>query len=557
MVRHKKSLPTETRALVYVRISGENDDRTASLDTQVDSCLKYARSINAVVDPSDVHREQHSGYFLHSRDILWKVREKLRSGRYAYLIVHAYDRLSRKQVHSAILMDEADRHGAQIHSSTEPYDDSPEGNLIRAIRGYLAEAEREKIRERTMRGIENRIKNGEIPTKGNPRYGYQYNRELRSIEVDEESAEVVRRVYRWIADGYSAPQVASALNEEGVPCYQAKHGFKKKGDSLPIWRQSSIQAMVRCPSYIGERFYWGKQTMSKTPLGKRVTTNNPPEKWTPVGDHRYPQIVSRELWNAANSAMSNLCTRTKQQSSSKRQFMLSGIIWCECGYRRVHATQVGSSGKTYHYYRCLSLHSQEAKEKGHKSICTARQTPMEIADEAVWEEIVAFFSSPSRIEESIRKSVSGHLQHPTHDLESMKRMERMHATNLSTLKSKWRKALEDDEPVFADAVEQQVKMTASKLQKLQVEIELVESEMKSSQVSPELTKKGLMDLMPLAVKESDLETRRMLLLALRARVTSSGKRVTVEINPCVNPTGSPTRRGRNDTRMIVISIKES
>ena len=46
---------------------------------------------------------------------------------------------------------------------TEPLDNSPEGHLIRYVKGYAAQIEREKIIDRTVRGrMANRIIN-EVP----------------------------------------------------------------------------------------------------------------------------------------------------------------------------------------------------------------------------------------------------------------------------------------------------------------------------------------------------------------------------------------------------------
>ena len=82
-------------------------------------------------------------------------------------IAYAVDRLSREQAHLYILDDECDRAGAEMLFVTEEFDKTPVGKMIRSVKGFAAELEREKIRERTMRGMAAKLASGELePTAG-------------------------------------------------------------------------------------------------------------------------------------------------------------------------------------------------------------------------------------------------------------------------------------------------------------------------------------------------------------------------------------------------------
>src|SRR6266550_3613416 len=92
------------------------------------------------------------------------------------LLAHALDRLSRKQTHTAILVEEMDECGVSLAFVTERFEDTATGQLLRSVKAFAAEFEREKIAERTMRGKVARARSGRIPqATGRGTYGYLYD----------------------------------------------------------------------------------------------------------------------------------------------------------------------------------------------------------------------------------------------------------------------------------------------------------------------------------------------------------------------------------------------
>src|SRR5437763_1637473 len=75
-----------------------------------------------------------------------------------------------------VLIDEAEQAGARLEFVTEKFEDTAIGRFILAARAFVAEVEREKIAERTMRGKLERARSGRIPqAMGKGCYGYMYN----------------------------------------------------------------------------------------------------------------------------------------------------------------------------------------------------------------------------------------------------------------------------------------------------------------------------------------------------------------------------------------------
>ena len=112
------------------------------------------------------------------------------------IVAYAVDRLSRSQNHIGILFDEFETSGVTLAFVTERFEDTAVGRFILAARAFIAEVEREKIAERTMRGKEERARSGLIPqATGRGMYGYHYDPTAGRRLVNGEQAAVVRRIF--------------------------------------------------------------------------------------------------------------------------------------------------------------------------------------------------------------------------------------------------------------------------------------------------------------------------------------------------------------------------
>ncbi len=138
------------RAIVYARVSTDTQERDGtSLDTQERACLQFAREQGWRIVESV--RDVASGFSL-DRPGIERVRRLLRDGAADVVIAYAVDRVSRNQNQIGVLFDEVQQAGARLEFVTERFEDTAVGRFILAARAFIAEVEREKIVERTMRG---------------------------------------------------------------------------------------------------------------------------------------------------------------------------------------------------------------------------------------------------------------------------------------------------------------------------------------------------------------------------------------------------------------------
>jgi len=94
-------------------------------------------------------------------------------GAFDVLVCRELDRLARGLAKQLVLEGEFARSGVQISYVLGDYADTPEGALMKNIRGVINEYERLKIGERMTRGKRRKVREGNVVTNGHPPFGYR------------------------------------------------------------------------------------------------------------------------------------------------------------------------------------------------------------------------------------------------------------------------------------------------------------------------------------------------------------------------------------------------
>ena len=234
--------PQALRVSIYCRVSSAGQEDNSSLQTQEERCRIYASERGWIV--TEVFREVHTGSELFERPQLNRLREVVRSHNCDVVLAYALDRLSRSQAHLGFLLSEFDHLGARLALVTEDLEDTPEGRLLQSVRGFVAEVERLKIRERSQRGVLARVKSGKpIPGQKAP-YGYSWRDAKRSGYVlNPDEQHVVRKIYDAILNGKTLRATAHMLTQEGVPTPTGRTNR---------WEVTTLHTILKNPVYAGK-----------------------------------------------------------------------------------------------------------------------------------------------------------------------------------------------------------------------------------------------------------------------------------------------------------------
>ena len=277
------------RALAYGRSATSDEEAQKSLDLQMAECVNLACKMDYVIDPSDVLQEVGSGLSL-DRVQLNKVRLMAAAREFDALFVYGPHRLSRDPVDLLMLLQEFASHGVAVHFVQGASADTPQADLIDGVRRYVADLERSRHRERTVRGMEAVARSGRMPTgvHGHP-FGYRLDTDTRKRVFDGAEAEVVVRAFGLCAEGLSTTRIAETLNSEG----------DRTRTGQP-WTRVEILRMLSNTCYMGVDYYGKTRSVGG---GKRVA--QPKEEWIEIRGYT-PPLIPEPLFQEVQGRLAGL-----------------------------------------------------------------------------------------------------------------------------------------------------------------------------------------------------------------------------------------------------------
>src|SRR5579864_7187568 len=201
------------RAAIYARVSLEDQAEQYGLAAQLSVLRKYSEDHGYTV--ANGHEFVDDGYLGGDleRPALTRLRAAIRAKRIDVLLVVDLDRLARNLGHLLLLYEETEANDVRLETANGPLEANPENKIKISILGAVAEYEKCKIKERTMRGRYEKARQGLI-VGGRCPFGYSYNE--GHYTVNEEQAAIVRRIFTWHAEGMSIRSIATKLNTLGI-----------------------------------------------------------------------------------------------------------------------------------------------------------------------------------------------------------------------------------------------------------------------------------------------------------------------------------------------------
>jgi site-specific DNA recombinase len=205
------------RAILYARVSTEEQAKSGySLAQQIEALRAYAaREGYEVLE--EVRDPGQSGASL-ERPGMDQVRDLVAAGGVSIVLAQDRDRFAREPAYHYLLRREFEEYGCKIRALNDRGDDSPEGELTDGILDQLAKFERAKTAERSRRGKLRKAREGKVLASRTPDYGFRYNASRDNYVVDEETMQIVRRIFRMVGvEGATAHMVKRTLEREEIP----------------------------------------------------------------------------------------------------------------------------------------------------------------------------------------------------------------------------------------------------------------------------------------------------------------------------------------------------
>src|ERR671939_819408 len=206
----------------YARVSTQRQAQANTTEQQLERLRTYAEAQGWTVPPDGIFRDDgYSGATLH-RPGLDRLRDAAASARLDRILITAPDRLARNYVHQVLLVEELQRHGAEVEFLDRPMSQDPHDQLLLQIRGAVAEYERTLISERMRRGRLAKLRAGTLLPWTRPPYAYRLSpdrpRDPRGVTLDPAEAAVVAELFAMYREpGVSLMRLALHPDRHGVP----------------------------------------------------------------------------------------------------------------------------------------------------------------------------------------------------------------------------------------------------------------------------------------------------------------------------------------------------
>ena len=184
------------------------------------------------------------------------------------------------------------------------------------------------------RRIVNKMKgNAGVPLSPPP-YGYIKNPDdSRFWVIEQEAAEVVRRIYRMALEGYGLAEIAARLAADGVvnpTYYWRSRGTSRGGSKSTVeptkWGHTTVKKILTLQEYCGDVINF--KSYSKSYKMKKRIEN--PEENRAIFLNVHEAIIDRQTWEKVQALQKG--TRRKKPTVTQEPSVFSGLLKCpECG----------------------------------------------------------------------------------------------------------------------------------------------------------------------------------------------------------------------------------
>ena len=269
----------------------------------------------------------------------------------------------------------------------------------------------------------------------NPPYGYMKDpADKKKWMVDEEAAEIVKRIFDLCIAGKGPMQIAKLLTAEHILTVKA-HYAQRAGKPLPEkpyhWDPKSVAGILERPEYTGCTVNF--KTYSKSHKLKKRLYNVPENQR--IFPNTQPAIIDEQVFVRVQELRENKRRPAKQ---AERQGLFSGLLYCaDCGSKLHFATGKNMTPQQ-DCYRC-------SRYKSNTGDCTMHfireETLKLFVLQRIFDVTALFFDDAMAFEEAAKKQ---HFQEAEKEAQKRKREIAQAEKRIGELDRIFKRIYEDD-----------------------------------------------------------------------------------------------------------------
>lgn len=335
------------RVAAYCRVSTDQSDQLHSLAAQQRYFAEYIAEHPAWENAGVWADEGISGTSTIKRRQFRALMAAAERGEIDLILTKEVSRFARNTVDTLAYTRKLREWGVGVLFLTDNIDTrAGEGEFRLTIMASVAQEESRKTSERVKWGQRRSMERGVVFGAAAP-YGYRLTDGV--LTVQEEQAEVVRRVYRlFLEDGRGTHVIARRLTEEGIPTPTAKGN---------AWSSTMVLRLLRNEKYCGDLLQ--KKTCTPDFLTHRKVRNCGQEEPVYLRDHHTP-IISRAQFEAAQS---ELARRSRTHIRHSARYWFSGKVRCGvCGRALTPRRSVRKDGSVHIRWSCRGCRGSAVRD---------------------------------------------------------------------------------------------------------------------------------------------------------------------------------------------------
>jgi site-specific DNA recombinase len=241
------------------------------------------------------------------------------------------------------------------------YDSGRDDDDIIGIKTWYNERYVKDISKKVRSALKVKQEKGDLIIK--PFYGYEIDKKQNKLVVEEETAQIVREIFKLYIEGNGYRKIAEILNERRIDTpsrlikgHYEKKGLKYNGCVSDTWFSMYVGRILKNDIYIGNL----RQCKTRKPYIKSRAVKTRPEDQLVFENHHEP-IISREDFELVQSLIKQRNStkfRGTGMPGTKNVNVFSGMLFCaDCGsFMTAHSPQ-----KWKKTYVCGTYHRRGGK----------------------------------------------------------------------------------------------------------------------------------------------------------------------------------------------------
>ena len=284
------------------------------------------------------------------REGLQAMLQEVEAGRVATVITKDLSRLGRNYLKTGELIEIVfPENGVRYIAINDGVDTAREDNEFTPLRNWFNEFYARDTSRKIRSVFKSKGMSGKHLT-GTVIYGYLWDEKREHWLVDEEAAEVVRRIFSLTLEGYGPYQIACKLSADRIeiPVVHLARFNEGVNRSKPVkdpygWGSSTIVNILKKREYLGHTINFKTRKHFKDKKSHYVSE----DEWT-IFENTHEAIIDQQTFDLAQKIRSNV---RRYPNGWGEAAPLTGLLYCaDCGGKMyVHRT---NNGKRVSQYTC-------------------------------------------------------------------------------------------------------------------------------------------------------------------------------------------------------------